>query len=53
MIGGFVKPSAGEIIFENKIINKQPIFERPFNTVFQTIPIPNMNVFSNVGLGLK
>ena len=54
MIGGFVKPSAGEIIFENKIINEQPIFERPFNTVFQDYALfPNMNVFNNVGFGLK
>ena len=54
MIGGFVKPSSGQIIFENNIINDQPIFERPFNTVFQDYALfPNMNVFNNVGFGLK
>jgi len=54
MIGGFVKPTSGEIIFENSIINDQPIFERPFNTVFQDYALfPNMNVFNNVGFGLK
>ena len=54
MIGGFVKPSSGQIIFENSIINDQPIFERPFNTVFQDYALfPNMNVFNNVGFGLK
>jgi len=54
MIGGFVKPSSGQIIFENKVINDQPIFERPFNTVFQDYALfPNMNVFNNVGFGLK
>ena len=37
-----------------KIINDQPIFERPFNTVFQDYALfPNMNVFNNVGFGLK
>lgn len=54
MIGGFTKPSSGEIIFEKKIINNEPIFKRPFNTVFQDYALfPNMNVFNNVGFGLK
>ncbi len=54
MIGGFTQPTSGEIIFENKVINDQPIFERPFNTVFQDYALfPNMNVFNNVGFGLK
>ena len=54
MIGGFIHPSLGDITFENKIINNQPIFERPFNTVFQDYALfPNMNVFDNVGFGLK
>ena len=54
MIGGFTNPSSGEIIFENKIINDEPIFKRPFNTVFQDYALfPNMNVFNNVGFGLK
>ena len=54
MIGGFIHPSSGDIIFENNVINNQPIFERPFNTVFQDYALfPNMNVFDNVGFGLK
>ena len=54
MIGGFINPSSGDITFENSIINNQPIFERPFNTVFQDYALfPNMNVFNNVGFGLK
>ena len=54
MIGGFTKPSSGEIIYEDKIINNEPIFKRPFNTVFQDYALfPNMNVFNNVGFGLK
>ena len=54
MIGGFVQPSSGEFIFEKNKINNQPIFERPFNTVFQDYALfPNMNVFNNVGFGLK
>jgi len=54
MIGGFISPSSGNITFQNKIINNQPIFERPFNTVFQDYALfPNMNVFDNVGFGLK
>jgi spermidine/putrescine transport system ATP-binding protein len=54
IIGGFVKPTSGQIIFKNNVINEQPIFERPFNTVFQDYALfPNMNVFNNVGFGLK
>ena len=54
MIGGFVKPTSGQIFYENNIINEQPIFERPFNTVFQDYALfPNMNVSNNVGFGLK
>ena len=54
MIGGFVKPTSGQILFENQVINEQPIFERPFNTVFQDYALfPNMNVSKNVGFGLK
>ena len=54
IIGGFVKPSSGQIIFENNVINDLPIFKRPFNTVFQDYALfPNMNVFNNVGFGLK
>ena len=54
MIGGFTKPSSGEIIFEDENINEEPIFKRPFNTVFQDYALfPNMDVFNNVGFGLK
>ncbi len=54
MIGGFAKPTTGEIIFEDNNINEMPIFKRPFNTVFQDYALfPNMNVFNNVGFGLK
>ena len=35
IIGGFVKPSSGDLIFNNKVINEEPILKRPFNTVFQ------------------
>lgn len=54
MIGGFVKPTSGQILFENQVINEQPIFKRPFNTVFQDYALfPNMNVSKNIGFGLK
>ena len=29
MIGGFAKPTKGEIVFEDNIINEEPIFKRP------------------------
>ena len=53
IIGGFVKSSSGNIIFDNKIINDEPIFKRPFNTVFQDYALfPNMNVYNNIAFGL-
>ena len=54
MIGGFVKPSSGQIIFEDNVINDQPIFERPFNTVFQDYALfPHLDVEKNISFGLS
>ena len=54
MIGGFIDPSAGEILFEGRNIVGVPIFRRPFNTVFQDYALfPHMTVAQNVAYGLK
>ena len=35
IIGGFVDPSEGEVLFDGKDILKTPAHKRPTNTVFQ------------------
>ena len=54
LLGGFLQPSSGNIIYEGEVINDVPIFKRPFNTVFQDYALfPNMNVYQNVSFGLR
>lgn len=54
IIGGFEKPSSGEVIFEGKDISNIPPNERNINTVFQNYALfPHLNVFDNVAFGLR
>ncbi|WP_246702542.1 ABC transporter ATP-binding protein [Starkeya sp. ORNL1] len=54
MLGGFTPPSMGRILLDGIDITDMPIFERPFNTVFQDYALfPHMSVAKNVGYGLK
>jgi len=54
LIGGFLKPDSGEILFKNKIINDLPAHKRPVNTIFQSYALfPHMNVFENVAFGMR
>ncbi|MCK0209752.1 ABC transporter ATP-binding protein [Starkeya koreensis] len=54
MLGGFTPPSTGRILLDGVDITDMPIFERPFNTVFQDYALfPHMSVAKNVGYGLK
>ena len=54
IIGGFERPTSGELIFEGKDIINVPPYERQINTVFQKYALfPHMNVFENVAFGLK
>jgi len=54
MLGGFEKPSAGEIILEGRRIDQLPPHERQFNTVFQRYALfPHLSVFENVAFGLR
>jgi spermidine/putrescine transport system ATP-binding protein len=53
MIGGFTQPTSGQILLDGRDIADQPIFARPFNTVFQDYALfPHMTVARNVGYGL-
>ena len=54
IIGGFLMPDEGEVIFDGKNIANLPPYERNINTVFQKYSLfPNMNIYDNIAFGLK
>ena len=54
IIGGFVEPESGDVIFDGKRINGTPPNKRNVNTVFQKYSLfPHLNVYDNVAFGLK
>lgn len=54
IIGGFVEPDSGDVIFDGKRINGTPPNKRNVNTVFQKYSLfPHLNVYDNVAFGLK
>ncbi len=54
LIGGFIKPDCGRILFDGEDITDLPPYKRSLNTVFQKYALfPHMNVFDNVAFGLS
>ena len=54
ILGGFLEPDEGEVIFDGQSIANLPPYKRDLNTVFQKYALfPHMNVFDNVAFGLK
>ena len=54
MLGGFEKPTSGEVIIDGKIVNDIPPAKRSTATVFQDYGLfPHMTVFKNIEFGLK
>ncbi len=54
IIGGFIDPESGDVIFNGERINGTPPHKRNVNTVFQKYSLfPHLNVFDNVAFGLK
>ena len=54
IIGGFLNPTSGRVLFDGKCINEVPPYERQINTVFQRYALfPHLNVFDNIAFGLK
>ena len=52
LISGQLQPSAGQVVFDGKVINDLPAEKRRVNTVFQNYSLfPNMNVYDNVAFG--
>jgi spermidine/putrescine transport system ATP-binding protein len=54
MIGGFLQPTAGRILFDGEDMTPLPPNKRPCNTIFQDLGLfPHMTVAENVAYGLK
>ena len=54
IIGGFLTPTSGDVLFDGKRMNDEPPYRRQVNTVFQRYALfPHLNVFDNIAFGLK
>lgn len=54
ILGGFLEPTEGQVIFDGQDITGIPPHKRELNTVFQKYALfPNMTVYDNIAFGLK
>lgn len=54
ILGGFVNPDTGKVIFDGQDITKMPPNKRPLNTVFQKYALfTHMTIAENIAFGLK
>ena len=54
ILGGFLTPNEGTVLFDGEDISKIPPYKREINTVFQKYALfPHMNVYNNIAFGLK
>ena len=54
ILGGFLEPTDGQVIFDGDDITSLPPYKRELNTVFQKYALfPHMNVHDNIAFGLK
>ena len=54
IIGGFLTPTSGDVLFDGVRINHVPPHKREVNTVFQKYALfPHLNVYENVAFGLR
>ena len=54
IIGGFLEPDEGKVIFDGKDITKMPPHKRQVNTIFQRYALfQHLNVYENVAFGLR
>jgi len=54
IIGGFLKPTNGDVLFNGVRINDVPPNKRQVNTVFQKYALfPHLDVYDNVAFGLR
>ncbi|MBO4677403.1 MAG: ATP-binding cassette domain-containing protein, partial [Oscillospiraceae bacterium] len=54
IIGGFAKPTSGDVLFDGVRINDVPPHKRQVNTVFQRYALfPHLDVYENIAFGLR
>ena len=54
IIGGFLKPTSGDVFFDGVRINDVPPHKRKVNTVFQRYALfPHLDVYENIAFGLR
>jgi len=54
IIGGFLKPTSGDVYFDSVRINDVPPHKRAVNTIFQKYALfTHLNVFDNIAFGLR
>ena len=54
LIGGFLAPTSGDVLFEGVRINDVPPYKRRVNTVFQKYALfPHLDVYDNIAFGLR
>jgi len=54
IIGGFLKPTSGDVLFDGVRINDVPPHKRAVNTIFQKYALfTHLNVFDNIAFGLR
>ena len=54
IIGGFLTPTSGTVLFDGQRINDVPANERQVNTVFQRYALfPHLDVYDNIAFGLR
>jgi len=54
IIGGFLRPDSGDVLFDGVKINDVPPHKRKINTVFQKYALfTHLNVFENIAFGLR
>ena len=54
IIGGFLEPTSGDVLFDGVRINDIPPYKRQVNTVFQKYALfPHLDVFENIAFGLR
>ena len=54
ILGGFLTPDDGQVLFDNVEISQLPPYKREINTVFQKYALfPHLSVYDNIAFGLK
>ena len=54
ILGGFLQPTEGKVLFDGEDIVNVPPYKREINTVFQKYALfPHMNVYDNIAFGLS